>query len=118
MVRSLDEARRTPMDLPKEGAARSRHADEHILLLEDTDVMRALYTRFLEAEGYRVTAVESGPEALRALELTTPDLILLDHMIPGMSGAEVLVRIRKDPRLAEVPTVFLTASALDISKAF
>ena len=90
----------------------------HVLLVDDTSAMRALYGRFLELDGYRVSTAASGAEALALLALEVPDLILLDHMMPGMSGAEVLAQIRRQPRLADIPTVFLTASTLDLDEAF
>ncbi|MFO0756875.1 MAG: SpoIIE family protein phosphatase [Byssovorax sp.] len=90
----------------------------HVLLVDDSDAVRALYRRLLEVEGYRVSVAPDGPSALASMEEDAPDLILLDHQMPGMSGAEVLHRIRQHPALATVPTVFLTASALEVEEAF
>jgi sigma-B regulation protein RsbU (phosphoserine phosphatase) len=88
-----------------------------VLVVDDTEEMRLLYSHVLRAEGYQVSVAVNGKAALAALEGEPPDLILLDHMMPGMSGAEVLKKIRQDPRLADIPTVFLTASTLDITEA-
>jgi CheY-like chemotaxis protein len=99
-------------------APTERTRQGHVLLVDDCTLMRAIYRRFLEGDGYRVSVAEDGPAALAALEREVPDLILLDHMMPGMSGAEVLGRIRSTPALAEIPTVFLTASALEVARAF
>jgi sigma-B regulation protein RsbU (phosphoserine phosphatase) len=91
--------------------------NHRVLIVDDTEEMSLLYSRFLQAEGYQVTVANSGVSALAALESEVPDLILLDHMMPGMSGTETLQKIRQNPRLVNVPTVFLTASTLDIAEA-
>ncbi|WFR68547.1 response regulator [Curtobacterium flaccumfaciens] len=66
-----------------------------LLVVEDDDEMRALMERGLAAEGYRVTAVENGVEALIALGDQAFDLAVVDVMMPGMSGFELARRIRE-----------------------
>lgn len=58
---------------------------------------------------YRVTMAKSGEEALRYLETVLPDLILLDIHLRNMNGYEVMEHMKKDPRTAGIPVIFLTA---------
>jgi len=62
-----------------------------------------------EEDGYEVSCADSGAEALQAIENTPPDLILLDIMMPGMTGYEVTRKIRQNPKLAHVPILLFTA---------
>ncbi len=85
----------------------------HILVVEDEQSYRDPLTYLLEREGYQVTAVASGTEALAACERAMPDLILLDLMLPGLSGVEVCRRIRLT---SSVPVIMLTAKDSEIDK--
>jgi DNA-binding response OmpR family regulator len=77
-----------------------------ILLVEDEIEILDAITEYLEREGYAVTRAVDGAEALRRVENEPPDLVLLDVGLPGLSGLEVLRRLREDhPR---VPVVMLT----------
>jgi two-component system, OmpR family, alkaline phosphatase synthesis response regulator PhoP len=88
----------------------SRSADpRHVLVIEDEPQMRAMLTDNLEFEGYRVTAVASGEEALIEFERHGFALLLLDVMLPGISGFEVCQRLRE--RGTHVPIIVLTARA-------
>jgi two-component system, OmpR family, response regulator len=80
-----------------------------LLVVEDDDEMRALMERGLAAEGYRVTAVENGVEALIALGDQAFDLAVVDVMMPGMSGFELARRIRE----REDPVRILLVTARD-----
>lgn len=84
-------------------------ADEarHVLVLEDEPQMRSMLTDNLEFEGYRVTAVATGEEALQAVTGRHFALLLLDVMLPGMSGFDVCQQLRA--RGMHVPIVVLTA---------
>lgn len=78
-----------------------------ILAVDDDPRMTALLRRGLTYEGYAVDVAGSGPDALSALRLNPPDLVILDVMMPGMDGLEVLGRVRAaDPGL---PVMLLTA---------
>ncbi len=78
-----------------------------ILLVEDEIEVLDTITEHLEREGYAVTRAVDGEEALRRVESERPDLVLLDVGLPGLSGLDVLQRLRRDhPR---VPVVMLTA---------
>ncbi len=81
-----------------------------ILVVDDEPSNRDLLTRRLSRQGYEPTAVESGEAALEILNETRFDLILLDLMMPGLSGLETLERIKSIPRLRNIPVMMLSAS--------
>ncbi|WP_053160262.1 HD-GYP domain-containing protein [Pseudomonas sp. P1.8] len=82
-----------------------------LLVVDDTPDNLMLMTDLLK-DRYRVKAANSGEKALRVLQGDTlPDLILLDIMMPGMSGHEVAQRLKRDPRTRDIPIIFLTAMA-------
>ena len=80
-----------------------------ILVVDDTPLNAKLLADLLSAKGYRSVTAASGPEALRKLADEKPDLVLLDVMMPGMSGYEVCAAIRADPAHAMLPVVLVTA---------
>src|SRR5690349_20226251 len=84
-----------------------------IFFADDDPGMRAIVLMNLEAEGFDVTVVRDGEAALAAIETTLPDLIVLDVMMPGRDGYDVLRQLKDDPRTAGVPVVLLTAKAAD-----
>ena len=80
-----------------------------VLIVDDEESGRQTIESVLEGEGYNIELAENGFQAIdRARELL-PDVILLDVMMPGMTGFEVCQRIRSDPELAEIPIIILTA---------
>lgn len=87
-----------------------------ILIVDDEPAGRRLLQREFETEGYQLVLAANGPEALIKAAEVTPDLILLDVMMPDMDGFEVCQRLRSDPLLAEVPIIIVTA--LDDSQAY
>lgn len=80
-----------------------------ILVVDDTAASRQTIEGMLFREGYRLDFVESGWECLDYLESTTPDLILLDVMMPGMSGYDVCRRVKSCRDYAAIPIILLTA---------
>ncbi|HSJ15074.1 MAG TPA: response regulator [Longimicrobiales bacterium] len=86
-----------------------KKAPARILVVEDERDIAALVAYHLTKEGYRVRTAEGGNEALEAVAAERPDLVLLDLMLPGFSGYEVLTELRRRPELAEVPVIVLTA---------
>lgn len=82
--------------------------DINILLAEDDEFIRDIYNRIFSMNGYTVTMASNGIEAMEKLEKMTPDLILLDIMMPYLSGKEVFKKIKKNEKLKDVPVVFLT----------
>jgi len=81
----------------------------HILVVEDEPDISALVAYHLARESYRVRTAASGTEALRAMEVDAPDLVLLDLMLPGLSGLDVLREIRRQEAWRDIPVILLTA---------
>jgi CheY-like chemotaxis protein len=79
-----------------------------ILLVEDSKFLRLATGRTLARAGYEMSFAGDGDEALLMAGEKLPDLILLDMMLPKMSGLEVLKALKKEPATAEVPVVVLT----------
>ena len=79
-----------------------------ILIADDDPLLRALLVHRLAAEGYHVTTVENGSEALAAIAEQRPDLVVLDALMPVMDGFEVLRRL-KSGGLSDAPVIMLTA---------
>jgi DNA-binding response OmpR family regulator len=84
-----------------------------ILVVDDEPSIRQLVRDVLEVEGYEVQVVEDGYAALRAIDTNRPDCVVLDVMMPGIDGHEVLQRIRAAERGPDLPVVMLTAAADD-----
>ncbi|WP_421785563.1 phosphate regulon transcriptional regulator PhoB [Hyphobacterium sp.] len=83
--------------------------DPHILVVEDEDALSTLLQYNLEKEGYQVTVAGDGEEALMLAEESTPDLVLVDWMLPKLSGIEVCRRLRNRSETRNVPIIMLTA---------
>lgn len=84
---------------------------EHkILIVEDDTDTNHLLARILKAGGYQIIQAFSGTEALMLIERDVPDLILLDRMLPGLTGEELLSRIREE-KLLTLPVLILSAKA-------
>ncbi len=79
-----------------------------ILVVEDTDLLRRMYVDRLTQDGYRVVAAADGLEALNLMRSEGPDLVLLDLIMPMMSGIEVLEHSQADPRLRGIPVLVLS----------
>ncbi|MBL8596977.1 MAG: phosphate regulon transcriptional regulator PhoB [Devosia sp.] len=80
-----------------------------ILIVEDEADLRELVRYNLEAEGFRVSMAESGDEAVERIRDGVPDLILLDWMLPGLSGIELCRRWRSREETARTPIIMITA---------
>ncbi|MDP9267020.1 MAG: response regulator [Acidobacteriota bacterium] len=85
---------------------------KRILLVEDNELNRELLRAMAEAAGYEVEEAVNGIEALAALELRLPDLILTDLQMPVMSGSVFLQEVRKRPHLARVKVLAVSAFAM------
>jgi len=84
-------------------------SSNRVLVVEDERDIAALVAYHLTREGYRVSTATSGAEALETAAHERPDLIVLDLMLPQMSGYEVLGEIRRKQGLEDVPVILLTA---------
>jgi two-component system phosphate regulon response regulator PhoB len=81
----------------------------HILIVEDEAALVELLRYNLEKEGYRVTVAVDGEEGLSAIEESKPDLVILDWMLPLVSGLEVCRQVRRKPATRTLPIIMLTA---------
>ena len=84
-------------------------AKEHILVVEDEEDILELLRYNLAKEGYRVTGVITGEEALKSARSLLPDLILLDLMLPGVDGLEICRYLKQDSKTQHLPVVMVTA---------
>jgi DNA-binding response OmpR family regulator len=87
-----------------------------VMVIEDEKEIRDLLRYNLERAGFRVTAVGDGEEGLRRLFASRPDAVVLDLMLPGRSGLEVLREVRGEPSTRDLPVVVLTARAAEMDK--
>ena len=84
-----------------------------ILVVDDEEPVRMLLRDTLELDAYEVADAEDGPQALETFEERRPDGVILDIMMPGMSGIDVLRDIRSRPGGADLPVILLTAAGDD-----
>lgn len=82
-----------------------------ILVVDDVEGNRAVVCRRLEQSGYALHQAESGEQALRFIRAHPVDLVLLDYMMPNMSGIDVLGVLRRDWKMDDLPVIMLTARA-------
>ena len=80
-----------------------------ILVVDDEEMIRSVLRLTLVHAGYDVTEAENGEDALSKVEEESPDLILLDVMMPGMDGFAVCERLRQRPDTADLPIIMLSA---------
>ena len=81
----------------------------HILIVEDEEALTLLLRYNLEAEGYEVDTVARGDDADLRLKERLPDMVILDWMLPGVSGIELCRRLRTRPETRKLPIIMLTA---------
>lgn len=86
-----------------------RDARKTVLVVDDEAANRTLLTEILASNGWSIITADSGHQALACVAENPPDLILLDIMMPGMNGFEVLRRLRGDAATADIPVMMLTA---------
>jgi len=86
---------------------------KRILIVDDNDLLRTLLAQALEHAGYQPIGAESGEAALEVLRRDPPDLCLVDEVMPGMGGAELIRILREsgDERLRDLPTIGLSGWA-------
>ncbi|MEY2956980.1 MAG: phosphate regulon transcriptional regulator PhoB [Gemmobacter sp.] len=87
-----------------------------IVLVEDESAQREVLSYNLEAEGFTVVPATSGDEALIVIREETPDLILLDWMLPGVSGIEVCRQIKARPETRGIPVVMISARSEELDR--
>jgi CheY-like chemotaxis protein len=84
-----------------------------VLVVDDNEDNVNIISSILLGRGFELRVARDGESALRAVRERAPDLILLDIMMPGMNGLEVLDHLKADPRTASVPVIMVTARAAD-----
>ena len=87
-----------------------------VLVVEDEPDIRELVVHHLERDGFRCRQVGTGADALRAARASTPDLVVLDLMLPQGDGLEVCRRLRAEPATARVPIIMLTAKSDEVDR--
>jgi len=87
-----------------------------ILVIEDNPESLELMTYLLRAYGYATLSAADGGEGLKAVKNQVPDLVLCDLQMPAMDGYELARTFRQDPRLAQLPLVAVTASAMKVDR--
>lgn len=90
--------------------------DKTIMVVEDSATTRTIIKRMLEGEGYKVIEARDGLEAIARFIEKSPDLILLDIIMPGMDGYQTLATLRKEHNLNNIPVIMLTAKDSLIDK--
>lgn len=85
-----------------------------VLIVEDEPAQREVLAYNLEAEGYRVAQADNGEEALLIVSEDAPDLIVLDWMLPNVSGIEVCRRLKSRPETRGVPIIMLSARSEEV----
>jgi len=117
---ALGKARRAPREGEPEGedmaTSRDTPAEKLILIVEDERDLADLLEYNLRGNGYRTISTHTGPDALSKARSLGPDLILLDLMIPELSGTEVARQVRADKTISQTPIIMLTAKADEVDQ--
>ena len=103
------EVLRTIAPLSDAEPSQPRNLSSRILVVDDDAANRDLLSRRLEREGHRVATAENGTAALDMVRSGAFDLVLLDMMMPGLSGFEVLSRLKSDERTRDIPVIMISA---------
>lgn len=82
--------------------------EKTILLVEDDSFVSDIYQKKIESEGFKIITAENGIEAVKKLKEVTPDLILLDIVMPYMDGMDVLKEIKANEKWKTIPVILLT----------
>ena len=83
---------------------------KRVLIAEDDEFLRKACEDGLRSGGYEVIAARDGEEALRSVRVDPPDVMLLDWLLPKMTGSEVLREVKADPRSRDLPVLILSNS--------
>ncbi len=110
LANTLIDENKKPFDLPKKRDVKT--SSNHLLLIEDNEPSISQIQYLLKEEGFHIEVARGGKEALQYLKEEIPGGIILDLMMPGMDGFEVLKKIREDERTRIVPVLVLTAKDL------
>ncbi|MEM9501956.1 MAG: response regulator [Pseudomonadota bacterium] len=84
---------------------------KRIMVVEDNDLNRKLFCDVLKANGFDVDPVADGEQVLNTARKTSPDLIIMDIQLPGVSGVDLIEAAKRDRRLSQIPVLAVTAFA-------
>lgn len=87
-------------------------AEKTVMIIEDEADAAELFAEMMRVSGFRVLKTLSSAPAINMMTAEKPDLVLLDIMLPGISGLDVLREMREDPALATIPVVIVSAKAM------
>jgi CheY-like chemotaxis protein len=91
---------------------RGAPGDKLVLLVDDDESLLDLMEHVVKAEGFRTDRAEDGPEAMRKAQALNPDILILDMMLPGMGGYEVLRQLQA-AGCGEIPIIIVTGRTMD-----
>jgi twitching motility two-component system response regulator PilH len=91
---------------------------QKILLVDDSKTELHYLSELLEKRGYTVRMAHNGEEAMRRLAEETPDLILMDVVMPGLNGFQLTRAITRDPRFSAVPVIMCTSKSQETDKVW
>jgi twitching motility two-component system response regulator PilH len=91
---------------------------QHILVVDDSKTELHFLSEMLGKKGYLVRTAQNGEEAMRRLEEATPDLILMDVVMPGQNGFQLTRSITRDVRFADVPVILCTSKNQETDKVW
>ncbi len=91
---------------------KAHHHPKTIMLVDDNDIELSQMTKTIQSEGLEAITMSGGKEALRNMEIKSPDVIVLDLMMPEMDGFEVFNRIRTNPKTTHIPVIIVSAKDL------
>lgn len=83
-----------------------------VLLVEENELNQDMLSRRLRRNGYEVTIAADGEQAIRMVEKTLPDLVLMDINLPGRDGHDITRELKADPHTCAIPVIALTANAM------
>ncbi len=81
---------------------------KRILIVEDDKFLRELISQKLISEGYDIIEAVDGEKGIKSIKEEKPDLVLLDLILPGIDGFEVLAKMKEDPIVAQIPVIILS----------
>ena len=88
-----------------------------VLVVDDEASVVEVVSLYLKRDGFQVRSAQDGREALKAIQTKLPDLVVLDVMLPGLDGLEIMRRLRADPS-SDVPVILLTARSQEVDRIF
>tara|TARA_B100001939_G_scaffold58692_1_gene47852 strand:+ start:3321 stop:4004 length:684 start_codon:yes stop_codon:yes gene_type:complete len=88
----------------------------HLFIAEDETAIVSLLKYNLEKEGHKISSSENGEEALKLIKDKNPDLILMDWMLPDLSGVEICKQLKKNKKYSDIPIIMLTAKGEEEDK--